>query len=1046
MSFQETIWSGVLDHRINDIRLLLAKTPRRKSCQNCGDSCESVQDILVDHHDFCFVVPLRICQRCATQSPFPPLRYSWRWIQLELRRAWNLLRSSRQLGSQERPRDDVSAQLAESLFEAVPEYRELKKSFPDLSISFLPEQGFREAESPLDEVERFLRSVHIRISCSNFNGESELAKSGMPSVILAAFIEAIDERLVQFFHDCQTSNGLIAQLGAVLLPDRKWQFDSQVASLSDEVPRDQLMNRLRKSLDGLPSWPVQYPVVFVVRRSFGHPPDSLYSTLSPPFDFWAARLSAKDNLTYAEMALRIYDVKDSMSPVTIDVNDIVALEKLLPHSTSLKLAHADLLQALGKNAEALEIYSKLIELFPDEPGVFHQYLFCLAADGQVERAAFECQQRIARHPDETAAYAHLAKLQAELNQPHEALKQVDKALSLRESADYFQLRAGFLMDLDRFDEALSAVNAAIYLDRNLGRGYFLRGRLHFRAGRFEEALADLIQCDRCMGRSFESLQMQATALIALGRVRQAEQFYRSALSEAPRNVELKLQWIDFLVHTGKLESARQECDAIIAAGDQMGMAHAAKAFIDFEMGQFEDCIRNTDQAIQQGSDGAKVYLVRGIAKAAKGELNEGLEDLDICVEKAPEFAAGRFHRGRIRMALEDFEQAAEEFTAALELIPDWTDALVERGYARLGQEDHLQAKHDFDLAIKLAPERADAYTGRALTSMAEGKKVAASEDLNKALVLDPHNLRGRLNRAKLNMEQSEMELAKDDLNEILAAHPEHAAALWHRAHVRLFLGHFAEAKTDFDRLIELTPLLPHPLIGRSVASELAHDIDKAEADREEARRLAPYSVEQLTQFQTLLTASVANSNEQFELASDLTTRMIDESPVPPWDAYRIRGHARWYAENYVEALEDYTHLIENCDDVTRYDFSAYGQVLGELGEFEKGLEALDRSIEIAKEQDDPVGLAFSYNGRGRVLVGLGRLEEAEESFIESLKIKPDNAWLHYNRGMMFFERKESTKALACFELALCVESPKLPPGKRRRANGFIQKMRISTDP
>lgn len=1044
MSFQETIWSGVLDRRINDIRFMLGNSRLPKNCQICGHACKTVHDVQVDHPDFCFVVPVRICESCVAETPSPPSGQAWERIRDKFLRLWSRLTNSHRSTSSGLPTGKASAQFATPLFDSVPEYRELKQSFPDLSIAFVRHEGFREAASPNSEAERFLKSVQIRISCSNLIGELELAKSGLPSVILAAFIEAIDKLLIQFIKEQASSDDLIAQVGAALLPERKWEFDIQVSILADKAVRNRFVNRLRQLLESLPTWPVKYPVVFVVRRATGYPAEDLYNALVAPFDFWAARVQGKDKLTYAEMAVRVYNLNESTAPVTIELGDIIALEKLLPDSTSLKLTHADLLQAMGQQTEALEIYSKLVERLPDDPGLFHQYLFCMAADGQLERAAFECQQRIARYPDDASAHAHLAKLHAELNQPLDALKQVEKAISLKESADYYQLRAGFLTDLERFDDALSAVNAAIYMDRSLGRGYFLRGRLHLRAGRFDEALTDLIECDRCMGRSFESLQMQATALIALGRVKQAEQSYRAAIAEAPNNLELKLQWIDFLVHTGKLESARQECDAIISAGDQSGMAHAAKSFIDFEMGQFDDCIRNTDLAIEQGSDGAKVYLVRGIAKAAKGQLNEGLEDLDTCVEKAPDFAAGHFHRGRIRMALEDFEQAANEFTAALELIPDWTDALVERGYARLGQEDQQRAKEDFDLAIKLAPERADAYTGRALTSMADGKKVAASEDLNKALVLDPQNLRGRLNRAKLNMEQSEMEMAREDLNEILAAHPEHTAALWHRAHVRLFLGHFAEAKTDFDRLIELNPG-PHPLIGRSVASELAHDIDKAEADREEARRLAPYSVEQLTQFQTLLTASVANSNEQFELASSLATKLIEENAVPPWDAYRIRGHAHWYAENYVEALEDYRHIVENCDDATRYDFSAYGQVLGEMGEFEKGLEALDQSIEIAKDQDDPVGLAFSYNGRGRVLVGLGRLEEAEDSFIESLKIKPDNAWLHYNRGMMYFEQKESMKALACFELALCVESPKLPPGKRRRANGFIQKMRTTTE-
>ena len=528
---------------------------------------------------------------------------------------------------------------------------------------------------------------------------------------------------------------------------------------------------------------------------------------------------------------------------------------------------------------------------------------------------------------------------------------------------------------------------------------------------------------------------------AIGRVADAEQAYRSAIEEAPLNLALKLQWAEFLAQTGRLELGRQECDRIIETAAQFGMAYAVRAAIALEMNQFEEAIRDANRAIEHGANGPKTYLIRGIAKAGQGDVEEGLKDVDLCVEQAPENALGRFHRGRLYVALEEYASAVAEYSAALEISTGWTDARIERGYALLALEEHVEAAQDFEQAIQESAVRADAYAGRGITHLAAGRKAAALEDLNKAVALDPHNLRGRLHRAGLLVDQFEAELAKEDLNEILAARPTFEPALWQRAHVHLQLGQFSDAERDFDRLIEINPDVPLALIGRSVALELSGDVEKAEADREEARRLAPFSDEQLTASQNLLAASAASSNEQFERAIELATNLIEDQPDPPCDAYRIRGHANWYAGNLVEALEDYSVILEQSDEATRHDFSAFGQILGELGEFERGLESLDRSVEIAREQDDLVGLAFSLSGRGRALAGLGRFDEADVSFTESLKLRPDNAWLHFNRGMMYFEQKKLKQALACFELALCVDSPKLPPGKRRRAAGFVKTIR-----
>ena len=1032
-------WTEVYSDLTNAIQLMLKGSRVQGQCVRCQAETELVRDIHVDHPDFSMSLPLPICRICSGEPPFPRGGFKSR-CQHAAARIYEKIARFGIWRRHSKDRPQKSEPLLLDLFARVGVYRMLLKLFPDTSISAGQVRDLRQSTNET-EAARFLRKLQRRLSVSYLMTSDDVGRSGIPHTLLTSYPEIVDDHIQKAVGVTKGRQETIVQVAAVLLPGRRWQFDVHVVTSLANNDNAPLVHQLRKTLESIPTWPVAYPIVFVVRRSFGRASEKLHDRVVHPFDGWSRVLVLPDPTTYCEMALKVYEVKQVNDSIEFRVEDCVALSECLPQNLKLKLLHANGLQILGRTEEELALYDRLIEEFPDDETVVHKRIMCLSNAGQLERAASECQRRLERHPDDAGACALLANLQLGLNHPEESLKQIDAALALRKSSHFWCVRANILGTLGRFGEALSSVNIAVFSDHNCGPAYLLRAKFHLQAGRTEQALEDLKDYERCAGLSLELIQLRTEALVLLKRIGEAEQVFRTAISHAPENIILRMQWAEFLGQNGKLESARQECDHILQHSDRIGAAYSLRAAVLLEMGHFEESVVDADKAIELLETSPKAFMIRGLAKASLGRLDEGLNDLDTCIAQDPNYAIARFHRGRLRLGQDECETAIDDFTSALELAPGWVDALLERGHALLKIEEHEKARDDFEQVIQLSPERAEGYTGRGITYLIEGKKAAAAHDLNQAISLDPSNLNCRLNRAKLLLELTEMDLAKEDLNEVLAAEPQNGAALWQRAYINLYQGQFVEAQKDFDRVIEMNPELSQSLIGRSVAFEFAGDVEKAEADREEARRLEPFSTDQLNTDQILLTASVAAMNEQFEKAIELASQVIDEQADPPYEAYRTRGHSRWYIESFVEALDDYAYIIENSDGATRHDYSAYGQILCELGEYESGLASLDRSIEIAREEEDQVGLAFSLNGRGRALAGLGRLDEAEVAFNESHGLKPENAWLHFYRGLMYFEQKDATKALACCEQALIASSPKLPPAKRRRAQGFIETMR-----
>jgi tetratricopeptide (TPR) repeat protein len=1030
---------------ISQIQAMLAGEGLPRSCALCGTSCGTVRDFDLDDSIFSITVPLPVCPRCAFQPPFAekplfPLEGNlsamaadvWAKVRATAARVARLLNKTEAATGRSRPTQDA-------LLRTIAPYARLLDNFPQASVA-CANNRLRAAVGAA-EAQQFSQAVRFWPCYFALNTADELKRSGLPIQFLAGYLEIIDGRIKQVLDQERPDAPLLVQVGAVLLPGRRWDFDCQLLSNSPQPSFDQLRDRILEALQSLPTWPVAFPFVVAVKRAMNRPPAALRLEYPLPFRNWSRRVFAPE-LKYGEAARQFYEV--SLPPpeaLGVQPEDCAAIADCLPEDVPLKMLHAELLMAYRRQDEALDVWSDLAQRFPDDAEVVFRRIAGLGNSGQIERAAAECQKYIARHPQEAQPYAALSNLQLRMGLHTESLKTIDEALARREHPEFFQARATILTATEEIPEALSALNTAIFLNRDWAPAYLLRAKLQLRAENYRDAIEDLHQYHRCAGKSVPSLQLQSMALRAVGRLDEAEQAYRSAIEESPEDVALRVELADFLGQSGRPEAAKEECDKLLQIYPQLAVAYAIRAAAEIELNQFEEALRDAERAVENGAIGPKTLVIRASAKASLGRMDEALADLDACLENAPQYALGRYQRGRLYKQRQEFALAVADLTAALELAPQWANALVERGYSFLGQGEHAAARQDFDQAIKHEPAHADAHAGRGITSMLQGKKTAALKDLNQAVLLDPHNLRGRMQRAELLLEQSETRLAQEDLDQVLAVQPDFEPALWHRAHLHLQLGKFADAKRDFDRLIEINPEMPQSFVARSVASEFSGDPVAAEADREEARQLAPFTNDELALSQQLLIARVAASNDQFAKVIDVATQIINEHPEPVWEAYRLRGHANWYAENFVEALDDYAHLLEHAGEPTRHDLSAHGQVLGELGEFERGLESLDRSIALARQEDDLVSLAFSQSGRGRALAALGRLAEAEEAFGESHQLRPENAWLHFNRGLMGVEQNHLNQALDCFELALRVESPKLPPAKRRRAAGFINKLR-----
>ena len=323
--------------------------------------------------------------------------------------------------------------------------------------------------------------------------------------------------------------------------------------------------------------------------------------------------------------------------------------------------------------------------------------------GQYERALAHYNRAIELMPGNHEALINRAVVNQDLGRNQAALKDLDRALKLQESAWAYLYRGLIQEQLGEERRAQENYSRAIRLEPSLVEAYYRRGLVFLCAREYDKAFQD-------EGRALELDDQYGMAYTARGRARAALGDSQWALSDLDKGCSLAPRLPASFYHRGRVR---------------------------YDLAMYKESLADFTRAIELDPTSPAAYMARGETYAALGEHGLALEDYDRTLELEPKLLTAYSARGQARMAINDFELAVADFGEALELEPDHIVSLANRGaaYQKLGEHD--QAIHDLNRALVLDPSLASAYHARALAYGSKGEYDKASRDLDRAAELDP---------------------------------------------------------------------------------------------------------------------------------------------------------------------------------------------------------------------------------------------------------------------------------------------------------------------
>lgn len=676
-------------------------------------------------------------------------------------------------------------------------------------------------------------------------------------------------------------------------------------------------------------------------------------------------------------------------------------------------------------------------------------------NGDLERASADFSRLIELEPENARARSARGHCQLQMGSRQNALVDFTKALALDpDQQDARCSRAAIYLDLEAWDQALADFSA-------LGDSRAARLPLvHIGTGRAllakQQAAQAVLSFDRALkldphhDEAYAWRSRARRLLVSDGPLAKAE--LEPVLRDMTAAIHIDPDWPGYYLERAQVHLTRQQfnealadCDQAIRLNPEFAEAFALRGVACQYLARWQQAIDDSTRAMSGGVRSFITRLTRAVAYHEIQEEDLALEECNASLELNPNHAPTHNLRGLLNLQRSALPEAIEDFTAAIRLAPEWAQPRVNRANAHRAQRNSTQAIADYDAALDLDAADGIAWLNRGLCYIDQGELETAMRNFNEGLTRLPDYAPGFLGRAMARAKAEQFDLALADLGRAIELDRTFAPAYFQRAMLNLHAQRHDEALADLDRVVELCPTLAAAYSARGNAWIEKGEFEKATADYQEAIQCDPSAAENYQMQQWMVEAAYHLRHERFQDAVRVADAALDQVPESA-PARAMRAVANWYCEEFVDAIDDYTRLIE-MDGKTHASLNGRGQVHAEMGRFEDALLDLNRAIELGIEEGvTRTHLAYAYSARALAHAGLGEYELAFQDFERSIRDCPENAWVHYNHGRAYHALGEQAKAALCFELALQLNDPPLTPRKRSRARAYLNRHPPSDPP
>ncbi len=290
-----------------------------------------------------------------------------------------------------------------------------------------------------------------------------------------------------------------------------------------------------------------------------------------------------------------------------------------------------------------------------------------------------------------------------------------------------------LAGLDRFEEALTALDAYERVHPDIPEVWQQRGEVLMRLERFAEALTAFEHTYSLKPDLGSVLSEQAVALSKLGRHEESLPMFRRALEA---DADDTIAWRHLAVSLYRLGHKAEALDAFGQALQRDGddaEALRGRGILLFELGRSEEALAALDEALTHAPDDGEAWECKGRVLASLGHLEESVWALDEAIRIHPTAVAAIYNRGVSLYRLKQFDESLKAMDEVIRLCPDYAEAHYTKAVMLLETGKHSEGLDAVDQALLHNSGDPRYWHSKGVALLELGRKAEARTSLKRAL-------------------------------------------------------------------------------------------------------------------------------------------------------------------------------------------------------------------------------------------------------------------------------------------------------------------------
>ena len=432
---------------------------------------------------------------------------------------------------------------------------------------------------------------------------------------------------------------------------------------------------------------------------------------------------------------------------------------------------------------------------------YRRWILALVEAGDNQAAIVAGCEAVAKYPDNADIQVFLAIAFYGEKRSVEALSAINRAIHIDdgENSSFRCIRAGILIQLDRFEEAIQEAQAVL----------------------------DDMEHDRWHGLG---LAHMVVATAAVGRLQEAEAYARELVLLAPDEPPALRLASQFYLSQDRLDKALELVDEALDINADDQQAHHLRGFVLFKMKDYRRASEELRQSASHRPDSVSTHSRLADSLLLSGEWEEAVGVAEHLIEIDPDHSHAHYVRGQ---ALIELGRTADAIAAFDALLPasDCHSLLFAASCVR-GVGDHASARRYLERVAELQPDNRELWIERTYLHIDERAFDAAVESATRLEALPGGSLLGRLLAAQTAAATEPLPVALNVLGDVIQ--PQDFASDEER-HLEAIVGILAVSLRNFgprdipQGLAKLRDLLADRLkggvIGRTLTDFLKANID-----------------------------------------------------------------------------------------------------------------------------------------------------------------------------------------------------------------------------